>query len=161
MTPGLSVTAQHSSVLDWPPHQPRGQPTTQPTSLRATQTAGQHTRQPSSLLMLELSEQPTTQTTALLTSKPTSLPADQPLLMLVFDTTMVTGPYHITHSRTYRILTHGLSALDIPSVDTNICYKISLSQRLSVLDRIVTPPTNFCYKTSLSQRLSVSDRVVL
>ena len=53
-----------------------------------------------------------------------------------------------------------LQLSDIPSADTNICYKISLSQRLSALDRVVTPPTNLCYNTSLSQRLSASDRVV-
>ena len=61
--------------------------------------------------------------------------------MLVTDTCMVT-PYHTTHSRTYRFLTHGISALDIPSADTNLHNKIPLSQRLSDSDRVVTPPYN-------------------
>ena len=122
--------------------------------------------------MLQSSDQPTTQTTALLISKPTSLPADQPLWMLVIDTTMATGTQHTTHRRPYRFLTHGIS-VDIPSADTNIYYKTSLSQRLSVLDRVVTHPfyrhTSVMplhnsevlhYKIPLSQRLSVSDRIV-
>ena len=88
--------------------------------------------------MLQSSDQPTTQTTAL-TSKPTSLPADQPLWMLVIDTTMATGTQHTTHRRPYRFLTYGIS-VDIPSADTNLHYKIPLSQRLSVLDRVVTHP---------------------
>ena len=108
LTHVLSVTSQPSSVMDWPPYPPAGQPPTKLTSLLTTQTAGQPTRQPSSLLMLQSSNQPTSQTIALLTSKPTPLPADQPLLILVIDTTMVNGPYHITHSRTYHILTHGI-----------------------------------------------------
>jgi len=91
--------------------------------------------------MLQSSDQPTTQTTAPLTSKPTTALITKPLLMLITDTCMVT-PYHTTHSRTYRILTHGTSVLDIPSADTNLHYKIPLSQRLSVLDRVVTPPYN-------------------
>jgi hypothetical protein len=106
--------------------------------------------------MLQSSDQPTTQTTAPLTSKPTTALITKPLLMLVTDTCMVT-PYHTTHSRPYRFLTHGLSVSDIPSADTNRCSLTSLSQRLSVSDRVVTPSF---YKLPLSQRLSDSDRVV-
>ena len=73
--------------------------------------------------------------------------------MLVTDACMVTT-YQTTNSRTYRFLTHGISALDIPSADTNLHNNIPLSQRLSALDRVVT------HTIPLSHRLSFSDRVV-
>ena len=67
------------------------------------------------------------------------------LWILFADITMA-GPHYTTYSRTYRTLTHGISVLDIPSADTNRCSRISLSQQLSVSDRVVTPP--YCKYTS-------------
>ena len=77
-------------------------------------------------------------------------------LWILFVDITTAGPHYTTYSCTYRTLTHGISVSDIPSADTNRCSLTSLSQRLSISDRVVTPSF---YKLPLSQRLSVLDRV--